>query len=96
MVDFQVERVQLRDRASHGRGRPVIVKCRFSLRLLYAGPHRLGTLPGYCSVPITPPQGIEQMRFGRGWLESLSQSRGMQLLYDLDKGVDPLREPTPV
>ncbi|WP_326673671.1 hypothetical protein [Streptomyces sp. NBC_01257] len=68
----------------------------FRLRLLYAYPHGLGTLPSYRRVLMAPPQRIEQMRFGRGRLKALSQSRGMQLLDDPDKSVDLLREPAPV
>uniref|UniRef100_A0A8D4BDM0 DUF5753 domain-containing protein n=1 Tax=Streptomyces pratensis (strain ATCC 33331 / IAF-45CD) TaxID=591167 RepID=A0A8D4BDM0_STRFA len=71
------------------------VQYSFCLRLLYADPHGLGTLLSHRSVLIAPPQRIEQMRFGRGRLEALSQSRGMELLDDLDKGVDLLRESVP-
>lgn len=54
VVDFQIERVQLGDRATHGRGQPMPAECCLCLSLC-SGPHSLGTLPCFGRVLITPP-----------------------------------------
>ncbi|MCY0940524.1 hypothetical protein [Streptomyces antarcticus] len=74
----------------------MLAKHSFRLCLFYAAAHRLSALSCYCHVLITPPQGIEQMLLGGIRLETLSPSGSAQLLDDLDKGVDLLREPPPL